>query len=86
MNVLPKELSIEKATHIEWDLSLSTSVEVPRFIQVLPDSLVKVSGDKLLNQIVRQVSKRLTQKVQREFHVSMGLPVPCEHKRRFWQR
>ncbi|MGB7085178.1 MAG: DUF1997 domain-containing protein [Phormidesmis sp.] len=83
---LPKDLSIEKATHVEWELSLSTWVEVPRFIQVLPDNLVKASGDKLLNQIVRQVSKRLTQKVQKDFHTSMGLPVPCENKRRFWNR
>lgn len=83
---IPEALSIEKATHVEWDLTLSTWVEVPRFIQVLPDDLVKASGDKLLNQIVRQVSKRLTQKVQKEFHTSMGLPVPCESKKRFWQR
>ena len=83
---IPEALSIEIATHVELDLTLSTWVEVPRFIQVLPDDLVKASGDKLLNQIVRQVSKRLTQKVQKEFHTSMGLPVPCESKKRFWQR
>lgn len=83
---IPAELSIEKSTHVEWELALSTWVEVPRFIQVLPDNLVKASGDKLLNQIVRQVSKQLTRKVQREFHTSMGLPVPNENKRRFWQR
>ena len=83
---LPEELDIQKATHVEWELTLSTWVEVPRFIQVLPDNLVKASGDKLLNQIVRQVSKRLTKKVQQEFHTSLGLPVPCENKRRFWQK
>lgn len=83
---LPEDLEIEKATHVEWELTLSTWVEVPRFIQVLPDNLVKASGDKLLNQIVRQVSKRLTKKVQQEFHTSLNLPVPNEHKRRFWQR
>jgi hypothetical protein len=83
---LPAELNIEKATHVEWELTLSTWVEVPRFIQVLPDNLVKASGDKLLNQIVRQVSKRLTKKVQQEFHTSLNLPIPCEQKRRFWQR
>ncbi|NJM96207.1 MAG: DUF1997 domain-containing protein [Phormidesmis sp. RL_2_1] len=83
---LPEGLSIEKATHVEWELSLSTWVEVPRFLQVLPDNLVKASGDQLLNQIVRQVSKRLTRKVQQEFHSSLALPIPSEHKRRFWQR
>ncbi len=80
------ELSIEKSTHVEWELQLSTWVEVPKFIQVLPDNLVKSSGDKLLNQIVRQVSKQLTKKVQREFHTSLGLPVPNENKKRFWQK
>ena len=83
---IPEEISVEKSTHVEWELNLSTWVEVPRFIQVLPDNLVKASGDKLLNQIVRQVSKRLTRKVQAEFHNSMGLPIPPGKRRRFWQR
>ncbi|MGB3297939.1 MAG: DUF1997 domain-containing protein [Phormidesmis sp.] len=83
---LPEGFSLEKMTHVAWELSLSTWVEVPRFIQVLPDNLVKASGDKLLNQIVRQVSKRLTKKVQQEFHTSMNLPIPCENKKRFWQK
>ena len=77
---------VEQTTHVEWELELSTWVELPKFVQVLPDNLVKASGDKLLNQIVRQVSKRLTKKVQEDFHNSLGLPVPCEYKRRFWQR
>ncbi|MGB3293762.1 MAG: DUF1997 domain-containing protein, partial [Phormidesmis sp.] len=72
---LPEDLPIVTTTHVEWELSLSTWVEVPRFIQVLPDNLVKASGDKLLNQIVRQVSKRLTKKVQQEFHTSLYLPI-----------
>lgn len=83
---LPKDVCVDKSTHVEWELNLSTWVEVPRFVQVLPDNLVKASGDKLLNQIVRQVSKRLTRKVQTEFHSSMGLPIPCQQKKRFWQR
>ncbi len=83
---LSADLSIDKVTHVEWELSLSTWVELPRFVQVLPDNLIKASGDQLLNQIVRQVSKRLTRKVQQEFHTALGLPVPCENKRRFWQR
>lgn len=83
---LPEALGIEKATHVEWELTLSTWVDVPRFIQVLPDSVVKASGDQLLNQIVRQVSKRLTKKVQQDFHTSLNLPVPREDKKRFWQR
>ena len=83
---IPEGLSIEQSTHVEWELQLSTWVEVPRFIQVLPDNLVKSSGDKLLNQIVRQVSKQLTRKVQKEFHTTHGLPIPSGNKKRFWQR
>ena len=83
---LPEDVDIESSTHVEWELNLSTWVEVPRFVQALPDNLVKASGDQLLNQIVRQVSKRLTRKVQKEFHTSMGLPIPCVQKKRFWQR
>ncbi|MEO1620867.1 MAG: DUF1997 domain-containing protein [Cyanobacteria bacterium J06632_3] len=83
---LPDDISVERSTHVEWELNLSTWVDVPRFIQVLPENLVKASGDKLLNQIVRQVSKRLTKKVQAEFHSSMNLPMPCQKKRLFWQR
>lgn len=81
-----EDIKVEKSTHVEWELNLSTWVEVPRFVQVLPDNLVKASGDQLLNQIVRQVSKRLTRKVQKEFHTAMGLPVPSAQKKRFWQR
>lgn len=82
---IPEDIDVEKTTHVEWELNLSTWVEVPRFVQVLPDNLVKASGDQLLNQIVRQVSKRLTRKVQNKFHTAMGLPVPSSQKR-FWQR
>lgn len=81
-----EDIDVEKTTHVEWELNLSTWVEIPRFVQVLPDNLVKASGDQLLNQIVRQVSKRLTHKVQREFHTAMGLPIPCLREKRFWQR
>lgn len=65
-----------QATHVEWELNLQTKVQMPKFIQALPQSIVKASGDKLLNQIVRQISKRLTHKVQEDFHTMMNLPLP----------
>ncbi|MBE9063623.1 DUF1997 domain-containing protein [cf. Phormidesmis sp. LEGE 11477] len=83
---IPEDIDVDKTTHVEWELNLSTWVEVPRFVQNLPDNLIKASGDQLLNQIVRQVSKRLTRKVQKEFHTAMDLPVPGARKKRFWQR
>ncbi|MEM1239994.1 MAG: DUF1997 domain-containing protein [Cyanobacteria bacterium P01_H01_bin.26] len=70
------DIAVEQATHVEWELNLQTKVQMPKFIQALPQSLVKASGDKLLNQIVRQISKRLTHKVQEDFHTMMNLPLP----------
>jgi len=72
-------------TRVEWDLHLVVKLHMPRFIQALPPSLVKTSGDKLLTQIVRQVSKRLTRKVQEDFHQTNGLQLPeSYHRHRFW--
>lgn len=64
----------KKITHVEWELDLQVFLHFPRFIQALPKSIVQSTGDRLLNQIVRQVSRRLTQKVQEDFHTTAGLP------------
>jgi hypothetical protein len=72
-------------TQVEWNLNLTVKIHFPRFIHALPGSLVKASGDRLLNQIVRQVSKRLTRKVQEDFHQSLDLPLPQSyHRHHFW--
>lgn len=72
-------------TLVKWELHLTVKIQFPRFINALPGSLVKVSGDRLLNQVVRQVSKRLTRKVQEDFHRSLDLPLPQSyHGHRFW--
>lgn len=63
-------------TFVEWQLDLAVYVQFPKFIQRLPKSLVQSTGDRLLNQIVRQVSRRLTHKVQEDFHNSLSLPFP----------
>lgn len=65
-----------KITRVEWQLDLTVCVQFPKFIQRLPKSLVQSTGDRLLHQIVRQVSRRLTYKVQEDFHTSLGLPFP----------
>ncbi|MDB9378687.1 DUF1997 domain-containing protein, partial [Nodularia sphaerocarpa] len=64
-------------TRIEWELDLLVNLHFPKFIQRLPKSLVQSTGDRLLNQIVRQVSRRLTRKVQENFHQSLKLPFRC---------
>lgn len=74
-------------TQVEWNLNLEVTIQFPRFIHALPKSLVQNTGDRLLNQIVRQVSRRLTQKVQADFHQSLGLPLPKSVKKKHpWVR
>ncbi len=70
-------------TNVEWELDLKVSIHFPRFISALPHSLIQATGDRLLNQIVRQVSKRLTYKVQEDFHKEMGIPF-SRPRRAFW--
>lgn len=62
-------------TRVEWKLDLTVSVWFPKFIQVLPSSLIQKTGDSLLAQIVKQVSRCLTRKVQEDFHGTLGAEV-----------
>lgn len=72
-------------TQVDWTLTLTVRIHKPRFLNALPQSFIKASGDKLLNQVVRQVSKRLTRKVQEDFHNSHDLPLPASyHRHHFW--
>lgn len=68
----------ENMTQVAWELDLTVYMNFPKFIQRLPKSLIQSTGDRLLNQIVRQVSRRLTSKVQKDFHQSCGIPFPKE--------
>lgn len=63
-------------THVEWVLDLGVEIEFPRFIRALPRNMVQGTGDRLLREIVRQISRRLTRKVQEDFHASLGLTLP----------
>jgi hypothetical protein len=78
----PSNQDSGKVTRVEWQLDLTVYVQFPKFIQRLPKSMVQSTGDRLLNQIVRQVSRRLTYKVQEDFHQSLGLPFPLKSKKR----
>jgi Protein of unknown function (DUF1997) len=59
-------------THVQWDLDLSVCLLFPKFIRRLPHTLIQVTGDRLLQQIVRQVSRRLTAKVQDDFNKNLA--------------
>lgn len=75
------EQNLAEITRVEWQLDLTVYIHFPKFIQRLPKSMVQTTGDRLLNQIVRQVSRRLTHKVQEDFHKSLGLPLLKSKKR-----
>ena len=71
------------ATCVRWELDLSIWISLPKVITMLPDGLVQSSGDRLLRQIVRQISRRLTWKVQEDFHGSHGLVCPPRRRATF---
>ncbi len=68
-------------TRVEWELHLTVMVDFPKFIKHLPKSLIQNTGDRLLNQIVRQVSRRLTRKVQENFHQSLDIDFSDKSKK-----
>ncbi|MBG1240283.1 DUF1997 domain-containing protein [Nostoc sp. NZL] len=74
--------SVGEVTRVEWELDLMVYLHFPRFIQRLPKSIIQSTGDRLLNQIVRQVSRRLTRKVQEDFHKSLEIPFPENSKQK----
>lgn len=71
----------DRITRVEWELDLKVIIQFPRFIHALPKPLVQSTGDRLLNQIVRQVSRRLTHKVQEDFHTTTSVPFPKKHRK-----
>lgn len=73
------------STKVNWTLSLSVKVDFPKFISKFSPSLIESTGDRLLAQIVRQVSPRLTHKVQQDFHARLFLPVPPKSTIKFEQ-
>lgn len=75
--------SVPKAiSSVEWQLDLEVRLQFPKFIHKLSQSLIQSTGDRLLLQIVRQVSRRLTHKVQEDFHKKLNLPIPKKSKTR----
>jgi hypothetical protein len=70
-------------TLVRWDLDLAVWIKLPAMVTILPEGLVQSSGDHLLRQIVRQVSRKLTWKVQEDFHASHGIPCPPRRRARF---
>lgn len=73
-------------TRVQWQLDLTVFIQFPRFIHALPKPLIQSTGDRVLQQVVRQVSGRLTRKVLEDFHGSHNLPIPKKSKRWFFRK
>ncbi|MEA5467765.1 DUF1997 domain-containing protein [Spirulina sp. 06S082] len=72
---------IDRVTKVEWQLHLFVKIQFPPFIYKLPRNLLQTTGDRLLSQIVRQISPRLTYKVQKDFHDRLNLSLPPKSSR-----
>lgn len=73
---------LNPVTRVQWKLDLWVTIQFPKFIYALPKNLLQKTGDRLLHQIVRQVSHRLTKKVQEDFHHSVGVTLSPQMKRK----
>jgi hypothetical protein len=73
----------ENITKVQWELNMDVAVFFPKYIHKLPQALIRKTGDRLLAEIIRQVSPRLTFKVQQDFHEGMKLPLPPKSSRHF---
>ncbi len=71
----------QSITKVEWNLEMDVAVQFPKFIHKLPLPMIQKTGDRLLTQIVRQISPRLTYKVQEDFHKGHNLPIPPKASR-----
>lgn len=66
----------EAITEVEWTLDLGVTISFPQFVYRFPKRVIRRTGNRVLAQIVRQVSRRLTHKVQLDFHNTYNLPLP----------
>ena len=76
-------LTLDPLTLVRWQLDLKVWITLPSVITLLPDNLVQSSGDHLLRQIVRQISRRLTWKVQEDFHARHAIDCPPRRRAQF---
>jgi len=68
-------------TKISWQLDLQVAVKFPSFVYKFSTNVIQNTGDRLLAQIIKQVSPRLTLKVQKDFHSTFNLPIPPKSSR-----
>lgn len=79
--LLAPNSQFQVATRVQWQLDLTVDIQFPRFIHALPQTMIQSTGDSVIRQVVRQVSHRLTRKVQADFHQSHGITLPQRSRR-----
>jgi hypothetical protein len=67
-----KEDSHPTLTRVHWDLQLCIQMELPGFLLALPRNLVHRVGTKVVVQVTRSMSDRLTHNVCTDFYKSIG--------------
>lgn len=55
-------------TRVYWTLHLDITVELPRFLQVLPRKRVHSVAEALVNQVARRMSNRLTHNICQDYY------------------
>lgn len=68
-------------TSVEWQLDLTVSIQLPRFVQVFPQHVLQKTGDTVLAHVVKSISQTLTAKVQADFHKTIDAIVPKKRKK-----
>lgn len=76
MKIVEVSTGANPQSRIDWELDLAVDINFPKFIRRLPQKVLQKTGTGVLTQIVRQVSHRLTRKVQQNFYEKMGVPAP----------
>jgi hypothetical protein len=76
LEIVEVSSGLEPESRINWQLELIVDIQFPKFIRKLPQKVLQKTGTSLLSQIVRQVSHRLTRKVQQNFYETMGIRAP----------
>lgn len=68
-----EELPESGMTRVNWDLELDIWMELPRFLAAFPYNLVYNVGAKVVRQVTRRMSDRLTHNVCTDYYRSVGM-------------
>ncbi|NJN75567.1 MAG: DUF1997 domain-containing protein [Synechococcaceae cyanobacterium RL_1_2] len=75
----------DRITQVHWDLYLDVKIKFPKFVTRLGNCIIQKTGDRVLSEIIKQISPRLTLKVQNDFHHQLGIPTLPKQSRKFNQ-